>query len=317
MKEIESIIIGALEEKPLTQRELRDLLGISKSYLSEKLKEMEINGLIKRKEISKRTVLVSLNHDKILKIGVLKASEYAAVFLTAQELRDYYVMIKIYDNGLQELRDLLLKKIDVAFAPVVTGFIMHFIDKRIKLVSFCAKGGSGIVHRGKINKIGSTLFSTMDLNTRVYLNYDVKNIKYFDSPEKLIEAYRGKTVDAITIWEPYLSSIEGEKEIVGKDSVCCGSLIMDFNKKVEDFLDTYIKNTEALMKGEKIKDAVRATSLYLKFDEKIIEKSLKSYEFLWRIDKNEIKKNLENMKIIVPDEVIDSYTFIIKKQIDF
>ncbi len=313
MKEIESRIIDALEEKPLTQRELRDLMCISKSYLSEKLKEMEKNGLIKKKEISKRTILVSLNYEKILKIGVLKASEYAAVFLTGEELKNYFVKIKLYDNGIQELRDLLLNKIDVAFAPVVTGFITHLIDKRIKLISFCAKGGSGIVHSGKINKIGSTLLSTMDLNTRIYLKFDVKNIRYFDSPEELMDAYRKKTVDAITIWEPYLSSIEGEKEIVGKDNVCCGALILDFNKKVEDFLNTYIKNTDALMKGEKIKDAVKATSLYLKFDEKIVEKSLKNYEFVWKIDKNEIKKNLENMKIIVPQDLIDSYTFNIKK----
>ncbi len=309
MKEIESKIIDALEDKPLTQRELRDLIGISKSYLSEKLREMEINGLIKRREISKRTILVSLNHDKILKIGVLKASEYAAVFLTAKELNDYYVKIKIYDNGIQELKDLLLKKIDVAFAPVVTGFIIHLIDKRIRLISFCAKGGSGIVHKGKINKIGSTLFSTMDLNTRIYLNFDVRNIKYFDSPEELIDAYRKKAVDAITIWEPYLSSVEGEKIIVGRENVCCGALIIDFNKKIKEFIEKYIENTDALRNGEKIDKAVKATSLYLKFDEKRIAESLKSYNFVWEVDKGEIKKNLENMKIFVPDDLVDSYIF--------
>ncbi len=309
MKEIESKIIDALEDKPLTQRELRDLIGISKSYLSEKLREMEINGLIKRKEISKRTILVSLNHDKILKIGVLKASEYAAVFLTAKELNDYYVKIKIYDNGIQELRDLLLKKIDVAFAPVVTGFIIHLIDKRIRLISFCAKGGSGIVHKGKISKIGSTLFSTMDLNTRIYLNFDVRNIKYFDSPEELMDAYRKKAVDAITIWEPYLSSVEGEKIIVGRENVCCGALIIDFNKKIKEFIEKYIENTDSLRNGEKIDKAVKATSQYLNFDERIIAESLKSYNFVWEVDKGEIKKNLENMKIFVPDDLVDSYIF--------
>jgi len=306
---LERKIIKVLESGNKTQTQLRKELNISKSYLSEILNKMEGDGYLKKEKISERTVLVSINKEKILNIGILKATEYAAVFLSQKDLNALVINIFSYNNALEEMRALITEKIDIAFAPIITGFIFHLMDHRIVLLSACAKGGSGIVYHKKDGILGSTMLSTMDFQSRKYLK-DFKSIKYFLSPEEMIRSYNSNQIQAISIWEPFFSALKKERKIFhGKDNFCCGFLVLKdkINRSVLEFYKKFIKNTSEIRNGLRIDEAAILMSKFFKLDKNLIKESMKSYDFTNEIDPDEILYILKNFGIIIDKENVQDF----------
>ncbi|MGC8663528.1 MAG: winged helix-turn-helix transcriptional regulator [Thermoplasmata archaeon] len=309
MNRLERKIIKVLESGNKTQTQLRKELNISKSYLSEILNKMEGDGYLKKEKISERTVLVSINKEKILNIGILKATEYAAVFLSQKDLNALVINIFSYNNALEEMRALITEKIDIAFAPIITGFIFHLMDHRIVLLSACAKGGSGIVYHKKDGILGSTMLSTMDFQSRKYLK-DFKSIKYFLSPEEMIRSYNSNQIQAISIWEPFFSALKKERKIFhGKDNFCCGFLVLKdkINRSVLEFYKKFIKNTSEIRNGPRIDEAAILMSKFFKLDKNLIKESMKSYDFTNEIDPDEILYILKNFGIIIDKENVQDF----------
>ncbi len=309
MNRLERKIIKVLESGNKTQTQLRKELNISKSYLSEILNKMEGDGYLKKEKISERTVLVSINKEKILNIGILKATEYAAVFLSQKDLNALVINIFSYNNALEEMRALITEKIDIAFAPIITGFIFHLMDHRIVLLSACAKGGSGIVYHKKDGILGSTMLSTMDFQSRKYLK-DFKSIKYFLSPEEMIRSYNSNQIQAISIWEPFFSALKKERKIFhGKDNFCCGFLVLKdkINRSVLEFYKKFIKNTSEIRNGLRIDEAAILMSKFFKLDKNLIKESMKSYDFTNEIDPDEILYILKNFGIIIDKENVQDF----------
>ncbi len=298
-------IMDILAKNESTQRELWQALKISRSYLSELLKDLEKDGLISRKKVSERTVIVSINRTKTIRVGVLKASEYAAVYLTAHDLTDLHIELLLYNNGLEELTALETGKIDIAFAPVVSGFMLHIVDEHLVITSACARGGSGIVYHKQSGDIGSTMFSTMDLKSRIYSGYHVEKIKYFDSPEEMISNFKNNKINALAIWEPYYSMLKGKnKKIVESDKICCGALMLrdSIDEHTKLFLNKFRENSQLLNDGKRWNEAAKLMQQNLKVSIKIILKSLKNYNFETGIYEKDIREAIENFGIKVPEQ---------------
>lgn len=309
METIENKILSILEKENKTQRELREELKISKSYLSEILGRMEKKRLIKRERISQRTVLISINREKIIKIGILKATEYAAIFLTARDLKDYRINLIAFNNGLEVMKSLMVGEIDIACAPIITGFIFHLMDRRIAVLSACAGGGSGIVYNKKSGVIGSTLLSTMDIQSRNFLTY-FEGIKYFLSPEEMVESLEKNDVNAISIWEPYLSIFKGRKKIImGKEDPCCGFLILrdNINIAIKEIHNKFLENTYFLSMGKRIEEAGELMGEFFKMDTSIIIESLKNYKFSNELNEDHIVNMIKRIGIDVNINLINNY----------
>lgn len=306
-------ILDLLAKHELTQRELWQIMGISRSYLSELLRILEKEGLISRKKVSERTVIVSINRKKILRVGILKSSEYAAVYLTAHDLTTLNIELVLYNNGLEELMALETGKIDVAFAPIVSGFMLHIIDEHLVVAAACARGGSGIVYHRNKGAIGSTMFSTMDLKSRIYSDFNVEKIKYFDSPEDLIENFKLEKVNAIAIWEPYFTLLNCKnKKVIEEDKICCGAMILreSINKDIEEFLIKFNENSACLRAEKRWELAVDLMRKNLKVDRQILLESLKNYKFDTSITKSDLIDTIKNFDIKVPQ--IKYSNFILK-----
>lgn len=309
MNALEDKILSSLEKENKTQRQLREELKISRSYLSEILEKMVKKGLIKKEKISERTVLISINREKIIKIGILKATEYAAIFLTAKDLKNYRIKLIAFNNALEEMKSLVTGEIDIACAPVITGFIFHLMDSRIVVLSACARGGSGIVYNKKDGIIGSTMLSTMDIQSRGFLRY-FRGIKYFLSPEEMIESFGKDEIQAISIWEPYLSLFSDRKKIVpGSEEPCCGFLIFKdkISRSVKKLHRKFLENTDMLIKGKRIEEVSELMSEFFKMERHIIIESLKSYEFSNDLDEKHVLKMIRKFGINVNMQLVDSY----------
>ncbi|MGC9193357.1 MAG: ArsR family transcriptional regulator [Thermoplasmata archaeon] len=296
-------IMDILAKNESTQRELWQALKISRSYLSELLKDMEKEGLISKKKVSERTVIVGINRTKTIRVGVLKASEYAAVYLTAHDLGNLNIEITLYNNGLEELTALETGKIDIAFAPIISGFMLHIIDDHLVVAAACARGGSGIAYHKKNGDIGSTMFSTMDLKSRIYADFNVDKIRYFDSPEDLIKNFQDKKLNAIAIWEPYFSMLNSKnKKIIGADKICCGAMILkdSINRSIRQFLNRFIENSALLNTGKRRDLAAKLMHEKLEIDANIILESMKNYNFDTSITEKDLTNIINNFGIKVP-----------------
>ena len=309
MKELERRVLDAVEKGSKTQRQLRKELDISKSYLSETLAKMEEKGLIIKEKVSERTVLISINREKIIKIGILKATEYASIFLSINDLKDFKIKLISFNNALEEMKSLVAGEIDVACSPIITGFIFHLMDDRIVVLSACARGGSGIVYEKTEGTIGSTMLSTMDIQSRIFMK-EFKGIKYFLSPEEMVESFKRKEIQAISIWEPYLSFFNDKKKIYpGREDPCCGFLLFRdrINKSIKILYRKFIENSKNLRDGKRIEEAAESMSEFFKIDKNIIIQSMKSYDFCNDLDENNILKIMEKFGINVNMRLVNSY----------
>lgn len=298
-------ILKLLSKRELTQRELWQIMGISRSYLSELLEYLEAEGAIYRKKVSERTVIVRIRKENRLRVGILKATEYAAVYLTAHDLSDLHIELLLYNNGMEELTALETGKIDIAFAPIVSGFMLHIVDEHLVVVSACARGGSGIVYHKQSGDIGSTMFSTMDLKSRIYSGYHVEKIRYFDSPEEMISNFRDNKINALAIWEPYYSMLKGKnKKILEPGKICCGALLLrdSINEHAKLFLDRFKENSRLLKEGKRWTEAAELMRKKLKVSKKIILESLKNYNFDTMVSEKDIRDAIDNFGIKVPEK---------------
>ncbi|MGC9122663.1 MAG: MarR family transcriptional regulator [Thermoplasmata archaeon] len=312
IKDIEQKILDILDnEKEITQTELRKRLGISRSYLSEILSDMEIKRYIEKEKISERTVIIKINKEKYLKIGLLKSTEYAAAVLAANEMEEYITKIYLYDNALQEMEDFIKGNLDIVFVPIITGFIFHMMDERIVLLSSCARGGSGILYSVKKGPIGSTMLSTMDFQAKLRKN-EFEPIVYYESPESMITSLKNNQVNAIMIWEPFISLLKNEYNVdMNEKEYCCGiiSFKNSLSKKYFDFITHFKKKTEDLANGKRWDEAAKYMSKLLNMDENIIKESFRSYIFEWKIEVADIERIIKNFGIETSSVKIKNFIY--------
>ncbi|MFP3217943.1 MarR family transcriptional regulator [Acidianus sp.] len=292
-------ILSILKEMgSLPQTELVKISGMSKSRVSEILNELEKEGIIFRKQLVGKNLIVSLNETKFLRLGIINAAEYPFIIPFIKKLREkgIEVEVKIYDNGLQVTKDLVLGKIDMGFSPVISQIIFSKIFD-IKIIAGGAKGGAGIV--GESCNIGSTVMSSMETWTLA----EVKNANIipFNSPQELVKNFEIKKVPAIAIWEPYLSILESKGHKVThvfEPNHCCTLAIRSSLEDEEKIKEIY---EDAFSWFLSSKDRwISDYSNLLGEDYNIMKKASERYYFDSYLDLKEVYKNLKKMNIYIP-----------------
>ncbi|MUM64010.1 MarR family transcriptional regulator [Acidianus infernus] len=292
-------ILSILKERgSLPQTELVKISGMSKSRVSEILNELEKEGIIFRKQLVGKNLIVSLNKTKFLRLGIINAAEYPFIIPFIKKLREkgVEVEVKIYDNGLQVTKDLVLGKIDMGFSPVISQIIFSKIFD-IKIIAGGAKGGAGIV--GESCNIGSTVMSSMETWTLAEVRN--ANIIPFNSPQELVKNFETRKVPAIAIWEPYLSILESKGHKVThvfEPNHCCTLAIRSSLEDEEKIKEIY---EDAFSWFLSSKDRwISDYSNLLGEDYNIMKKASERYYFDSYLDLKEVYKNLKKMNIYIP-----------------
>lgn len=295
-------ILKLLFDERVTQSEISRRLKASRSRVSEVLKELETKEFIRRTQISQRTVLVSINEDKTLRLGILKSSEYAVVLLALNKLNGVIPFrVKVYDTSLDALKDLMTGSADLVASPLISGYFFHLINRDIRPLAGIAYGGSGIVRRGNGGRIGTTPLSKMDEESRKSGRYSQV---YYKKIEDMMDAFRDEEIDAAQLWEPYLTLLNGERN--RSKSMCCALFAARSpSNAIRKFLDQYLKDLKKSFTKIDKRNASEMLSEILMLDEELILKSLDSYKFSPIIRREDLKYQIRSFGLPVGREMED------------
>ncbi|MCS7143468.1 MAG: winged helix-turn-helix transcriptional regulator [Archaeoglobaceae archaeon] len=309
MKAEEKIIslLEASKENGELQSEISRKLNLSKSTVSEILSAMEEQKIIVRSEVSPKSYRVWLTKyfpqplEGALRIGILKASEYARVVSAGKKLG---AIFRVYRNGIEATKDLVHGVVDIVASPFVTQAFFGVLMKNITIFRPVAMNGSGVAFsNGK--EFGCSEFSTMERILRKFMKARGINerIRFFNSPEEMVSEL--SNLRGIAIWEPYLSliseNIEYFNSVLG-DFVCCSLAVnnefLDKNRDLfEDFLVEYEKSDP--------KEGVEELAELIGFSKELIAKSLHSYNF--NVDFKDLNREIEDLRFGGIEEVLRFY----------
>ncbi len=183
---VEQAILEILETSKGGEAYQSDLVrqsGSSRSRVSEVLSSLESRGLISRTSLGKNFQILytgtsrnlKKRSGKILRLGMIRASEYPFVLPFEKALREKMgvtLRFVFYDNGLDLSRDLSQMRLDLGIAPVLTHFVFFSIGSPIKMIAPAGAGGAAILvnkSRGsrKDFRVATTKLSTMESDAPV------------------------------------------------------------------------------------------------------------------------------------------------------
>lgn len=304
-EKILSLLEKAKDEGEL-QGEIARKLNLSKSTVSEILSIMEEKKVVVRAEISPKSYRVWLAKyypqpiEGVIRIGILKASEYARVVSAGKKLG---AIFRVYRNGIEATKDLVHGVVDLAATPFVTQAFFGVLMKNIKIFRAVAMNGSGVAYSSG-RGFGCSEFSTMERMLRKFMKVKGLNerIRFFKSPEEMIAEL--PNLRGVAIWEPYLSMLEPVEHfdsVIG-DFVCCSLAVNDEFLEVneplfEEFLEKYEKSSP--------RDGVEPLSELLGFSKDLIERSLSSYEF--EVGFDELRRDIEELRFGGIEEILRFY----------
>jgi len=294
------------------QEELTKKYGISKSTVSTIISKFEKERKIVRKRVAGRSYRVW--HIKyspfpikgVLRVGIGRAIEYPAVLLAYKDLNYPEIKLKIYKSAFALTKDLAEGYLDVGCSPLITQVIFALVYRNIKIRAGCGFRGGGIVLRVQNPKIfGSSELSTMEFSLRSYI--EKKNIeaqiRYFSSPDKMIKALKNGDVEAIAIWEPFLTELSRNYSVMRFEELfgrypCCTlayNVQVEGSKELKEFIDAYRNAAEHL--EERKKEAISLQSKFLRFKRERIEKAFNGFDYDWKLDMDVASKYLEDFGI--------------------
>jgi predicted transcriptional regulator len=306
MVDAESKIVHLLKsrrEEGILQSEIHVELNLSKSTVSEIISKLEEERVAVRKKVTSKSYRVWLAEfspkpvEGIVRIGILRASEYPKVVKTAEKL-NYYV--RVFESGIELTKSLVSGYVDIAASPLVTQAFFGVLMKNIRIFRIVAMNGSGVVlSNPESDCFGCSEFSTMERNLRRYLQIKgfKANIRYFKSAEDMVKNLR--EVRGVAIWEPYLTMLSEYKremfsEVFG-DFVCC--TLATNNEFVELNSEEFGRFIDEYDSSRVVKTDAERLSQIIRFDKKVVEKSFSNYIFDVEQRDDLIERELEFLKL--------------------
>ncbi len=292
----------------ILQEEFTKKYGISKSTVSTILSKFEDEGKIVRRRVAGKSYRVW--HVKyspfpipdVLRVGIGRATEYPAVLLAYKDSDYPKIELKIYKNAFTLTKDLAEGYLDVGCSPLITQALFALVYRNIKIRAGCGFRGGGIALRVSNPKIfGSSELSTMEFSLRTYIEktgIDAQ-IRYFPSPDRMIKALGSGEVDAIAIWEPFVTELSQRYKIIRFEELfgrypCCTlatNLQTENSKEVREFLKIYKNAVEQL--EERKDEAISLEAKFLRIKKARIEKAFYGFDYDWKLDMNVASKFLE------------------------
>ncbi len=310
----ERVLNFVKERGSVLQSEVHKALNLSKSTVSDVLRELESEGLVVRERIAGKSYRVwyfekAPKFHKILRVGILRASEYPHVISGLKKLGMRYVL-KVFDSALELTKEIASGRIDVGFSPFVTQTVFALLLKSMKIHAVVAMNGSGLVYKGDLRKcrvFATSEFSAMEANLKLVLeklNFDLYDLtfRYFNSVREAIDSFKSCEHDAMAIWEPYLQTFERVlhfKDVVGDYPCCSMASNVEFWKAKRDVvvrLGRCVRSSKSF-EGEVVEYISDITGV------KDVEKSFESYKFVFDLKESHFRF-LENYGIKLTRENI-------------
>jgi len=207
------------------QADLVRASGLSKARVSEVLAQLTRQGLIGR-EVRGRNVKVYLRsregleaRPKELRLGLVRAAEYPYIVPLMKLLKQegFTVQLRVYDNGIDVMQDLSSHRLQLAIAPLLTFFTFYSLGAALVALAPAGAGGASVIldprRRGQPLRAACTRLSTMEMLLATSVNHGVlpklRALSYCSGPQELMRLLEAGRVDAVSIWEPYASSLVG------------------------------------------------------------------------------------------------------------
>ncbi len=296
------------------QSEIVESTGYSKSTISYFLTKLEKLGLVYRRRERGTGYRVWLrgfeSSSKLVKVGIVRAAEYPFIFDFKSRLEDagLGVHLRVYDDGLSLMSDLVRDRIEVGLSPLITQLIFYAASRgKFKIVASGASGGGSIILRrglglSDVKRAGSTLASTMDACLAAYLRErglsDVE-VVYFDSPHHMVEALERGDVEMLSIWEPYSSMLEakGHKRLARFSDFmdvfpCCVLALNLADEGLEGLVaEAFV---DALSKKDHVDGASKLGDL-INVEPELVRRCLAEYEFHPKFEARDVKGYLKSV----------------------
>ncbi|MEM4576471.1 MAG: hypothetical protein QW701_03275 [Candidatus Nezhaarchaeales archaeon] len=294
------------------QSEIPESTGFSKSTISYFLSKLEGEGIIVRRRVPGSGFRVWLksseSSSKLVRVGIVRAAEYPFIFdfKSMLEERGLGVYVKVYDDGVAVMSDLVKGKIDAGFSPFITQLIFYASSRRkFRIVALGVSGGGNIVLRrgvelSEVKRTGSTLASTMDVCLTAYLRKeglsDVE-VVYFESPQSMVKALEEGVVQMLSIWEPYASVLEskGHKRIIRFSDYlglypCC---MLAVNPVDEELVDLIIDGFASSLSKRNYEDHAVKLGDLINVEPSIVRKSISEYTFHPKFEVKDVSRYLK------------------------
>ncbi|MCS7098851.1 MAG: MarR family transcriptional regulator [Sulfolobales archaeon] len=303
-------ILRILEEAGkdgLSQGELVEESGYSKSWVSEVLRELEKRGLVARVPGPGKTKRVVLSKyldpsiGRTIRIGLVRASEYIYLpnFIKHLKTYGYEVELVLFGNVSDATSALARADVHLSITPLYTQAAYRALGASIRTYRGGALGGASLIYRNLGGRTLSSRASTMEIAAIAIhkaLHYEMPEIAYYDKPERGVEAFIRGGADAIAIWEPYASELENLGfrrarlvEYVGR-YYCCTlarheNLSYEVTQRVGEAWERALKEVRS---GVVLQNPLQALGI----ENSAVDGALKEYEYTEELEWSYIKKVL-------------------------
>ena len=316
-----------LNPRGLRQADIARALGISRSRVSEIVRELEKAGLVQRVReggielvvLSKQSEVVSdQGQRKRFVLGLVWSSEYPFVTVFAKILRDRLGItldVKVYNNGLDATWDLVLGRIDMVLSPLVTQVLYYALTDGLRIVGGGAAGGAAVFinTKGVPGVVSSTKASTMELCvTKALRELGIadRGRLYRKRGEDIARDLELGRASLAAIWEPLATRLrmEGFNEVarcLDLGIVHCCTLAVPSGMNWE------LAKKISLIYQEAIAVFVREPSRWIEWysakvgiDSAYIARSLEHYVYLPHVDVDRSMDMLSQTGVAVPSPVL-------------
>ncbi|HIP57668.1 MAG TPA: MarR family transcriptional regulator [Ignisphaera aggregans] len=307
----------------VTQSVLARALGVSKSYLSTVIRELEKQGIVYRVRLG-NSYIVKLSQQPLpreerprrLSLGIVWSSEYLFLASFAKMLRDRMgieLQVRVYPSALQATLALVEGEVDAVLSPFVSQVYAYLLTRRLTIVGGGARGGAAIyaIPNAKSVVITSSELSTMDLCRALAIRkgvVDAETTRYFHHPEEAVAMAKMRKVGYLVVWHPLMEDMErmGMKRVAMCDEFseieyCC-------TLALSRSLDSDIMERIARVFSESIELFKRKAHLYLDWysaitgiDISILKRALNVYSYEPYIDLKKVMTMVKAMSVEVPD----------------
>lgn len=287
------------------QKDVEVATGISKSYCSEIISQLEELGTVRKVPGHGHTFKLYATEffpgrmEGILRVGLLKSSEYIpfiAVFLDVCNSRGLRPVLRFYNGTFDLLNDLRYHSIDFCLAPTSSLVQSAVLGGDIKILSGLASGGSGVVE--KIDSENREILST-EASSMVSMALwsgatdDLEGIQAYENPNEGMRRFKEGSCGKIAIWEPYFSQLLSDvsnrclvnyEEVLDGFPCCSVATSLSFYTQDRELSNTITSqytsiNLDSLKTSLSFSKALGSLARVTKHTKKFIEKSLDSYDF--------------------------------------
>ncbi|MCS7111532.1 MAG: hypothetical protein N3D82_01570 [Ignisphaera sp.] len=305
----------------IPQSYLHRAVGVSKSYISMILKNMERSGIIYRIRIGNSYIVkLASRATQIcnkLKLGIVWSSEYLFLGHFAKALKDILnvdLSINVYPSALQATSAIARGEIDAVLSPLITQLFAHILTRNVLIVGGGAGGGAKIYKfpKSRSSTTISSETSSMDLCRLVAVRkgmVEEEDVKYFTTPSEAIEIIRMGRARHAVLWHPLTEHIKNvEHSVVAEcgefeELTHCCTLAISRNVGTE-----LVEKISSIYKSaidKFVKQPLRYIDWYSSItgiDAATLKEGLKTYTYTPEISIRSIHRVVETLGLSIPQK---------------